>query len=709
MSRSHRSCLLVAILSLIALLFGLAACGSSPLLPGYQLKVSALNPSSIVPGGTSTATITVTPTDGYTGSVSLSCVGVKGAKPAPSCSFSPSVVDIGGGAGSSVLKVSSISSTPAGSYTITVSASDAKNLAPANGPQALPLSVVIPAYTLRASPLSPGNVVAGTGSTSTITVTPVNSYTGSVSLSCSVTGGTPAPACSLSASPVAIKGTSAVTSTLSVSTTRATPGGLYTVRVSAIDAENLAPSNGSQNLSMTTTAVIQNVVIIFQENRTPDNLFQGLCLPPYGSASACSTTPGAAQYNIQTSNWLNSASSTGVTQPGVVALDNDYDLSHKHDAFTEMCDYKSATNACAMDGAAQITITCNKDAPDCPAANMQYMYVNPSDVVPYFQMAQTYAFADEMFQSNEGPSFPAHQFILSGTSEPSIGSTSFAAENMGGTGNAGCVAPSDQTVELINPAGVEYTTIYPCFEHQTLTDLLDAANVSWRYYAPTLGSIWTAPTAIQHMCGPNDPPPNGTACEGTDYTDSSPKVVLNQSQTNAQIISDISNGQLQQVSWVIPNGNDSDHAASNTGCGPSWVTEVVDAIGNSPYWSNTTIIITWDDWGGWYDHVPPKLINDGVSWGSGYVYGFRVPMLVISPYIQPGYISHETHDFGSILKYIESNYNLPSLGFADAYADNLSDFFHLSSAPINFQAITPPSDDATCKGDPAQIAEPDND
>jgi phospholipase C len=570
-------------------------------------------------------------------------------------------------------------------------------------------------YTLSVSTLSPGDITAGGASTSTITVTPVDGYTGGITLSCSsVTGGIPAPTCSFSKSPMTISGATPVTTTLTVSTTSSTPGGQYIITLAAVDGNKLTPSNGAQALSLTTTAVIQNVVIIFQENRTPDNLFYGLCISPYGHRSACSTTPTATQYNIQTRNWLNSSSSTGVTQPGIVALDNDYDPNHAHGAFTKMCDLNPTTNACAMDGAWQIVVSCNREATDCPARNLQYRYVKPSDVAPYFQMAQTYTFADQMFQTNEGPSFPAHQFIISGTSEPETGSTLFAGENMGGKiakgeEGVGCIAPPGETVILYNPLGRESGTIYPCFEHETLTDLLDDANISWRYYAPTVGSIWTAPTAIEHMCGPNNPPPNGTECRGTDYTASSPKVVVGQSQTNAQIISDIGSGQLQQVSWIIPTGSDSDHAAANSGCGPSWVTEVVNAIGNSRYWRNTAIIITWDDWGGWYDHVPPKVINDGTSWGSGYVYGFRVPMIVISPYIQPGYISHVTHDFGSILKFIETKYKLPSLGFADAYADDLSDFFHLSRKPIPFTQITPPSNDATCKRDPPQIREPDND
>jgi len=97
--------------------------------------------------------------------------------------------------------------------------------------------------------------------------------------------------------------------------------------------------------------------------------------------------------------------------------------------------------------------------------------------------------------------------------------------------------------------------------------------------------------------------------------------------------------------------DNSDHAGSvTTTGGPSWVAAIVNAIGKSPYWANTAILITWDDWGGWYDHVaPPKVVTDGTSWGSGYVYGFRVPLIVISRYAKAAYISHVNHDFGSIL------------------------------------------------------------
>jgi phospholipase C len=104
---------------------------------------------------------------------------------------------------------------------------------------------------------------------------------------------------------------------------------------------------------------------------------------------------------------------------------------------------------------------------------------------------------------------------------------------------------------------------------------------------------------------------------------------------------------------------------------------VVNAIGMSQYWSNTTIFVTWDDWGGFYDHVPPLVYNS-------YEYGFRVPLLFISPYAKQGYVSHVAHDFGSILRFIEEKFGLPSLGYADSRADNLSTASTSISGHCNF-------------------------
>jgi phospholipase C len=376
-----------------------------------------------------------------------------------------------------------------------------------------------------------------------------------------------------------------------------------------------------------------NVVVIFQENRSPDNLF----------GSNPNFSPGV---DIATSG-VNSQGQQIPLTP--VPLANDYDLSHAHSAFVAMYDSGK------MDGANKIPIYCNKGAPNCPPPNPQFSYVDNSTGIldPYFQLAEQFTFADRMFQTNQGPSFPAHQFIISGTSAPSADSDLFVAENPAGVANAGtntgCTAPSSEYVRLIDPNGGETQTMYPCFEHPTLVDLLDNAGISWRYYAPSAGSIWTGPNAIEHLRF------------GSDWAND---VVLNP----PQVLTDIANGQLANVSWVIPTGQESDHAGVNKGLGPSWVASIVNAIGQSQYWDNTVILIAWDDWGGWYDHVAPNVVNS-------YEYGFRVPLIVVSPFAKQGYVSHVTHDFGSILHFIETVYKLPSLGYADQYADDLSDCF----------------------------------
>jgi phospholipase C len=523
-----------------------------------------------------------------------------------------------------------------------------------------------PSYTLTVT-TGLGTVTAGKAANLMLWVTPQNGYTGTVSLSCAVKGGgTPPPTCVLSAPSIAVSGV-AVFSNLTVSSALSTPGGSYSVAVSAHDANLLAPSNGPLALPLVMSAVIQHIVIIFQENRTPDNLFQDPVLIARGADIASS-----------------GVNSLGQTSP-LVPIDlgttgsnpQNYDLSHAHAAFVAMYDGGK------MDGADRIPCSPAANCPPNAHANAQFMYVTPADVQPYFALAEQYTFGDRMFQTNEGPSFPAHQFIIAGTSAPTASSPLFAAENPA-LNPAGCIASAANTVAMIDAGGSESAQPpqYPCFDHPTLTDLLGAQKVSWRYYAPSAGSIWTGPDAIQHICSPQTV--NGTlTCTGALWT---ANVVIPQTQ----VLTDILNGQLAQVSWVIPDGKSSDHAVANDGSGPSWVASIVNAIGNSAYWANTAIIITWDDWGGWYDHVAPTVVNDGVSWGSGYVYGFRVPLIVVSPYAKTAYISHVNHDFGSILKLIESTFNLTSLGYADVQADDLSDCFNLTQAPTPFHTIVAP-------------------
>jgi phospholipase C len=547
-----------------------------------------------------------------------------------------------------------------------------------------------PSYTITASALSPGSITAGSGSTSTITVTPANGYTGSVKLSCDAFGGIPTPVCTFSVSPVVITGTAPATSMMTMTTTRNTPGGSYAVLVTGKDGDSVGPRNDPEVLVLTTAAVLQHVVVIFQENRTPDNLFHDSVLISRGADIASSGKNSHGQTIPLTPIDLGTSGSNP----------QNYDLNHSHSAFVSMYDGGK------MDGADRISILCIPGSNCSPKKhpNPQFMYVKPSDVQPYFDLAEQYTFGDRMFQTNQGPSFPAHQFIISGTSAPAATSNLFAAENPKLMQRAaGCIAPPNQTVAMIDPMGSETAEApeYPCFDHPTLTDLLDAKGVTWRYYTNSPGYIWSAPDAIEHIC--QQQLINGAlACTGPDW-------IKNVIIPEWKVLEDIANGQLSQVSWIIPNGTFSDHAAANNGSGPSWVASIVNAIGNSPYWANTAIIITWDDWGGWYDHVAPKVIDDGVSWGSGYVYGFRVPLIVVSPYAKPAYISHTTHDFGSILKFIETTFNLPSLGYADTPADDLSDCFNLSHSPISFQKISAPLDAAYFMKDKSPPTDPDDD
>jgi len=429
----------------------------------------------------------------------------------------------------------------------------------------------------------------------------------------------------------------------------------------------------------------EHIVIVIQENRTPDNLFQGLCRPSAAAPQPCSVTPNSSQYNIQTTKWLNKKSRSGVTLPLAVPLANSYDLSHSHTAFLEMCDIDSATGICRMDGAANIAC-----GPEPCLSRPQFRYVENWNgaLQPYLDIARQYGWANYMFQTNQGPSFPAHQFLFGGTSAPSAGDDAagtFASEN---PDNSGCAAPAGSTVDLITADGLENKKVYPCFEHQTLPDLL-AGSLTWRYYAPGAGALWTAPNSISHLCQSTGP---GGECAGQDWINS---VDL----TPADVLRDIAACQLRSVSWVIPSGQNSDHAGGNDGGGPSWVASIVNAIGgssscdqNEGYWKNTAILIVWDDWGGWYDHEPPTILNPPEG---DYQYGFRVPFLAVSAYTPPGYIDNVRHDFGSILRFIESNFSLPpgGLNFADARAQtDLSGFFDLTGSAREFQPISAPKD-----------------
>jgi phospholipase C len=454
-----------------------------------------------------------------------------------------------------------------------------------------------------------------------------------------------------------------------------------------------------------------HIIVVVQENRTPDNLFQGLCSSPYGSSSSCSTTPTGSQYDILTSNWLDHLKKGGVEAPAAVILANDYDLGHAHADFISTCDLNSS-GVCKMDGAGTNVCVPNAGEKCPPTPEYKYVTNKRGALDPYLSIATQYGWANYMFQTNQGPSFPAHQFLFGGTSAPSAADDAigtFAAENVSpdlSTTVAGCIAVESTYVDLVTTAG-EIGSVYPCFEHQTLADLLMSASLSWRYYTPSAGSIWTAPTAIDHICGPSEP--YGGTCLGTEYTDN---VVIGPST----VLTDISNCNLASMSWVIPSGQNSDHPGSNTGGGPAWVASIVNAVGNNKkcadgetYWDNTAIIIVWDDWGGWYDHEPPTFL---ASPEGDYQYGFRVPMLVVSAYTSEGYVNNQRNDFGSILRFIEQNFGIAEgeLGFADSRSTtDLTEFFDLTQPARVFTMIPASPDGEYFIHDKTPLTDPDDD
>ena len=383
---------------------------------------------------------------------------------------------------------------------------------------------------------------------------------------------------------------------------------------------------------------IQHIVIIFQENRTPDNLFQGL--------------PGADIADT-------AVDSAGETVPlHETSLKVPWDLGHGHGSFLR--DYDNGK----MDGF---------DRGFKPQYHLRpFAYAPRAEVQPYYDMARQYVFGDRMFESNQGPSFPAHLYIVTGTATgPSIAFYRVASNFPGPPAkprSPGCDALPGSTVNTISPAdGSAGPTPFPCFDRPALSDFLDNQHVTWRYYQHQMGAgLWHAFDAIKHVR------------YGPDYAN-----VIDPPET---ILTDISKGKLAGLSWVMPDSAHSDHAGvASSAEGPSWVAAVVNAVGKSKYWRNTAIFVTWDDWGGWYDHVPPPIINH-------YELGIRVPLLVISPYAKRGYVSKVTRKFGSILAFSEEAFGIPkgALKATDRRADDLMDAFDFTQGPRVFVPIKAP-------------------
>lgn len=407
---------------------------------------------------------------------------------------------------------------------------------------------------------------------------------------------------------------------------------------------------------------IQHVVIVVQENRSLNNLFYGF--------------PGTKTVTF-------GYTSTGkkvTIKP--IPLETTWDLEHSAEGFFLSCNGTGSipgTN-CRMNGFDKEWTQCGMPRyPKCPNANPQYAYVPHSETKPYFDIGNQYVLADQMYASNlDESSFIGHQYIIAAQAEASVNYPSSAW---------GCEGASGDEVPIIGPdRQIPDGQQAPCFKDNSLGEEADGAGVSWAFYTGPLNGVaklWSAYEANKYVY------------DGPDWTND---VITPQTQ----LFTDISNGNLRQISWVTPTCANSDHAGCGGNGGPDWVASIVNAIGQSQYWDNTAIFVTWDDPGGWFDEEPPAYADyDGL--------GIRVPMLVVSAYAKPGYVSHVHYEYGSILKFTEDIFGLARLSASDTRATSpASDCFNFNKPPRTFKVIPSALGRQYFMHQPLDLRPPDN-
>jgi phospholipase C len=272
-----------------------------------------------------------------------------------------------------------------------------------------------------------------------------------------------------------------------------------------------------------------------------------------------------------------------------------------------------------------------------------YMQTTQQGIPNYWAYGTRFALADQYFTSVHGPSLPNHLFAVAAQSGGAI-------DNGGNPGpGTDCDGISYGTVTVIDQSG-KRTQQSPCFDFKTLPDTLENAGISWTYYADDGGYL----SLINHIR--NSP------------------LWKQNIASSAQFATDAQTGHLRAVSWVLPSSDLSEHPGYSICAGENWTVSVLNALMQGPDWNTTAVFITWDDFGGFYDHVPPPQIDQ-------FGLGPRVPLLVISPFARAGYISHVVSEHSSILKFIETRYQLPALTARDAAASDLLDNFDFSQTP----------------------------
>jgi phospholipase C len=385
---------------------------------------------------------------------------------------------------------------------------------------------------------------------------------------------------------------------------------------------------------------LDHIVVIIQENRTVDNLFNGFCV----SKQVCADT-------VTIDPWTN-------TPLQEFSLASPFDPTHSHGSFvTEFAGGR-------MNGFLKTPIYCHGPASRCPPSVLAY--VPPAETAIYRKLAAVDGvLSDATFQTDEGPSFPSHLYAIAGQSG-GYDHGHWAIES--GSGSCNTKQPVSQQILMTSafPGRIGRPTL-PCKDFSTIFDLVANAGYTWRYYSDHEGGFFSAPEAIQHLYG-------------------SPNFIT----PSTRFVTDIAGGTFANVTFIMPA---SEHVSDHPGlvpakdplAGPKWVASLVNAIGESPYWRTTAIVLWWDDWGGLYDHVVPP--HSPLS-PDPFEYGFRVPLIVASPYARVGTIDHTTRTFVSALRLIEETFGLPSLGTTDQYEpDGLDSMLNFDQQPISFSPL----------------------
>ncbi|HEX3368920.1 MAG TPA: alkaline phosphatase family protein [Candidatus Cybelea sp.] len=404
---------------------------------------------------------------------------------------------------------------------------------------------------------------------------------------------------------------------------------------------------------------ISHVVVIIQENRSFENFFAGY---PGANAplSGCGIPVGNSSPRVD-AQIRRGAGSGSKCPPGDISIAlkpitfHGPVLAHNWRAAREEYDKGK------LDGFSKYGTPGDYDA---------YSYVEQSEVQPYWTMANQYVLADAMFPTEWGGSFTGHLTLVAGNDRIK-GKPSESEVDFPNGLHDDCDSPVGTRSSYVTMDHLEhfYQAPFPCFDQfNSIANILDQAGIGWKIYATKRvgAGMWEPFEAFK-------------------YTRYGPDWSTHVIAPQTTVLNDPSKGNLASVSWVTPSKKDSDHPGDHSALGPSWVSSVVNAVGESSYWNSSAIIVVWDDWGGWFDNAsPPQLDYRGL--------GFRVPCLIISPYAKQGYVDQTQYEYGSILKFIEEVYNLPNIGpasemYTDARATGLDNAFDFTQKPRPFVKI----------------------